>query len=63
MKESLDLRALREQPASVLAKAGVTLEADTDQPFLVRVGGDVEKLVAELIKRDDTRQAEQRKLN
>ena len=63
VKESLDLRALREQPASVLAKAGVTLEADTDQPFLVRVGGDVEKLVAELLKRDDTRQAEQRKLN
>jgi phage host-nuclease inhibitor protein Gam len=55
VKESLDKAALREQPADVLAKCGVTLCADTDEPFVSRVGGDVEKLVEDILKRADAK--------
>ena len=57
VKESLDKAALRDQPADVLAKCGVTLAADTDEPFVTRVGGDVEKAVADLLKRAEAREA------
>lgn len=53
--ESLNKAALRDQPADVLAKIGITLTADTDAPFLTRVGGDVDKAVAELLQRAEER--------
>lgn len=63
VKETLDKAALREQPADVLAKCGVTLAADTDEPFVSRAGGDVEKVVAELLKRAEAREQSKSKRN
>jgi hypothetical protein len=57
VKESLDKHLLKALPAGDLAKAGITLTADTDAPFVAPCAGDISKLVEALLERAEKRAA------
>jgi hypothetical protein len=48
-KTTLNKQGIKDLPARILAKAGIELEADTDEPF-VSDAGDAHKLLAALRK-------------